>query len=74
MAPNVVTYSAVAKGYAALGRLAEAQAVLSEMGEVGVLPSAITFNALISCCVRQQNTSQVRGRVALTLTLTLTLT
>ena len=26
VAPNVVTYSAVAKGYAALGRLAEAQA------------------------------------------------
>eukprot|EP00966_Prymnesium_polylepis_P288824 6671270-Prymnesium_polylepis.1 len=39
VAPNVFTYSSVAKGYAASGRLPEAQRVLLEMDAAGVTPN-----------------------------------
>ena len=51
--PNVVTYSTVAKGYAAASRLVDARRVVEQMIAAGVAPNAVTYNALIGCCIRK---------------------
>merc|ERR1719326_225186 len=48
---DVVSYNTVLKAHLAQGRFAEAQALLREMAQHGLLANSITYNEFLSACV-----------------------
>merc|ERR1719321_914773 len=57
VAPDLITYSTVIKGYCVTGDLEQAIALFSLMRKRGVQPDAVLFNSIIDGAARKQMTS-----------------